>query len=418
MKPSERILHQRHKEQRVLKLFLGCSVLGSLMAHAIAMTVQVGNFWNPATPAYEDDLEVVVEDAPVDPPTVEKMVADPPEPPTAVATAQDVAIAAQLAPAPLPLAPSSQAPLPAGQDAPGKDAPASPNDPVTPLTNQTGENPTQSGGSGPITSPDGQGFGFGFGGFGAGFNLNGKPTGKPNGQPGEQEDGKAGGVPNGQSDGQVNGDPAGKPDETATRTAPPKSDRAPQPVCLECPKPKYRGSEGSPRVTYDIGSDGRVTNVRLRQSSGNSDLDRETLETFSKWRFDPKTIPDGGRQNVRVRVTFEEEGSNYQRQNEQRRQVADQEQPQPTAPQRQPTAAANESPAKPASTPAKKTETLSPRYPQGVAPIDLPAPVRPPVETVLPAPLGSEPLPVEVTPLPAPVEVAPPASSLPKDPAP
>lgn len=354
MNSLERILHQRHKEQKALKLFLIGSVLGSLAAHGLAMTVRVGNFWTSAIdPTQNDEMEVVVEEMPVEQPTVETPVAEPEEPPTAVATVQEVAIASQQAPAPIPLAPASQAPLPTGQDAPSKEAPAPKNDPVTPLTNQTGETPTQAGGSGPVTSPEGQGFGFGFSKFGTGFNLNGKPTGKPEGQPGGQADGKAGGVPGGQLGGQTNGNSPGKSTGTAVRTAPPKSDRPLKPVCLECPKPKYRGSEGSPRVTYDIGPDGRVTNVRLRQSSGNPDLDRETLETLTKWRFDPKTIPDGGRQNVRVRVTFEEDGSNYQRQNEQhrqeaqRRQVADQERLQPPVePTKRPSAAVvNESPA-------------------------------------------------------------------------
>ncbi|MBU6185822.1 MAG: TonB family protein [Synechococcales bacterium] len=101
------------------------------------------------------------------------------------------------------------------------------------------------------------------------------------------------------------------------------------PVCLMCPKPRYRGSEGSPRVTYDIAPDGRVINVQLRQSSGDPLTDRETLDALSRWRFDPNTI-GGGRQGVRIRVTFEEEGSNYQRQNQHRRQQQSQPRVSPT----------------------------------------------------------------------------------------
>lgn len=413
MNPSDRILHQRHKEQKALKLFLLCSVLGSLVAHGMTMTVRVGNIWNPAASTSDDDMEVVVEDAPDAPPTAEKSVTEPEEPPTAVATVEEVAISSQLAPAPIPLAPDSQAPLPVGQDAPSKAAPAPKADPITPLTNPTGTTPVQSGGSGPVTNPEGQGSGFDFSRLIRGFNLDGKPTGKPEGRPDGQPEGKPGGVPNGQPGGQVGG-PNGKPNETATRSTPPQPDRAPKPVCLECPKPKYRDSEGSPRVTYDIGPDGRVTNVRLRQSSGNPNLDRETLETLSKWRFDPKTVPGGGRQNVRVRVTFEEEGSTYQRQNEQRRQETQrrqvvQEQPPPAAAPRQPTTATNQSPAKPTSAPVS-TPSSSVERPTSAPPLVEPAPP-PPAPTPV-APALVEPTPVPVAPAPSAPEQAPaPASS-------
>jgi TonB family protein len=407
MNSLDRILHQRHKEQKALKLFLLVSVLGSLAAHGIAMTVRVGNFWHPVGDrAQEDEMEVVVEDAPMEQPAAETTVPEPEEPPTAVATVQEVAIASQLAPAPIPLAPDSQAPLPTGADAPSQEAPADPKaDPVSPMTNDKGETPTQSGSSGPITNPEGTGFGFGFSGLGTGFNLNGKPSGQPDGKSGGQEEGKLGGSPNGkpgeQVGGQPGGAPQGQPGESAVRTAPPTSDRPKKPVCLECPKPRFRGSEGSARVTYDIGPDGRVTNVRLRQSSGDPNVDRETIDALSKWRFDPNTIPQGGRQNVRTRVTFEEEGSNYQRQNEQRRQdiqrrpVADQDQPQqPAKNPRKPTTAINETPSQSGLTPIQKPNAT--------------APVTPPTETAAPSPPA--PVPAYIEPPPTPVEVAPPSA--------
>lgn len=428
MNSLDRLLHQRRKEQKTLKLFLLCSVLGSLAAHGLAMTVRVGNFWNSTPDSTQvDEMEVVVEESPVEQPVPETTAPEPEEPPTAVATVQDVAIASQLAPAPIPLAPENQSPLPAGQATPSKDAPTPKSDPVSPMTNQAGETPTQSNGSGPVTKPDGKGFGFGFSRFGTGFNLDGKPTGKPDGQPGGQENGRSGGDPNGKPGGQSTGAPNGNPNATAVRAAPPKRDRPQKPVCLECPKPKYRGSEGSARVTYDIGPDGKVTNVWLQQSSGNPEVDRETLETLSKWRFDPKTIPEGGRQNVRSRITYEEEGSSYQRQNEQRRQevqrrqVADQEQPQRQAEpvKQQPTTAVNEAPVKPTPLPTNQPDAV-PQSPQGVKPASQSTPVPPPVEPadlppppkLAPAIVEPPPAPVEARPLPpepAPVDVAPPA---------
>jgi TonB family protein len=112
---------------------------------------------------------------------------------------------------------------------------------------------------------------------------------------------------------------------SALSTAPiiPIEQRSPKLECLSCPKPQYRGKEGTPRVTYDIAPDGRVINIRLRQSSGDAQTDRETLEAMSRWQFNPQTVPEGGRTNVRMRVTFEEEGSQFQRQNEERRREAE-----------------------------------------------------------------------------------------------
>ncbi|MCY7334306.1 MAG: energy transducer TonB [Pseudanabaena sp. CAN_BIN31] len=51
--------------------------------------------------------------------------------------------------------------------------------------------------------------------------------------------------------------------------------------------------------------------MRLRQSSGDEQTDRETIEAMSKRQFNPQTIPEGGRTNVKVRVTFEEQGSQF-----------------------------------------------------------------------------------------------------------
>ncbi len=122
---------------------------------------------------------------------------------------------------------------------------------------------------------------------------------------------------------------------------PPVETKARQLDCLSCPKPQYRGKEGTPRVTYDIGVDGRVSNVRLRQSSGDEQTDRETIEAMSKWQFNPQTIPEGGRTNVKARVTFEESGSQFQRENEERsrrenEQLAEQERTQRDAMRSQP----------------------------------------------------------------------------------
>ena len=179
---------------------------------------------------------------------------------------------------------------------------------MKPLLTNGASNTTIQQGGGTIIVKNGIGSGFGNNKIPTGFILGGKKNGNPDGK----KNGVIGGITN------------GKPDSKGTQTnalppVPPVETRAVKLECLSCPKPQYRGREGTPRVTYDITPDGRVTNVRLRQSSGDEQTDRETLEAMSRWQFNPQTVPEGGRVNVKVRVTFEEEGSKFQRQNEERR---------------------------------------------------------------------------------------------------
>jgi len=389
MNSLELITQQRQKEGKLLKVFLVSSLFASLAFHAGAMTLRVGNFWsNVPTLETEDEIEVtVVEDAPEEA-IKENLLTD--EPPPEPEIAPEVAFAPELAPPPIPLAPESQAPLISGEDAPSKESPSPTTDPVSPLTNSAGDTPAiGKAGSGPITSPDGKGSGFGNAARSSGFAPGGKPNGSPDGKPG----------------GQVGGKPGGEAGQTAVRTAPSASAPAKpqQPVCVSCPKPKYPGKEASPRVDLKIRPDGSVE-VQLRKSSGNPDLDRATLETMSKWRFDPKTVPQEGIRK-RVRVTYEEEGSNFQRQNEQRRrqetehrQIAEQEQ------QRR----AVEQPSKAPASAVIETSAPKPASAENPAPAKDPAPAEnsTPVENLAPAPISSPPVP---EPAPSPVYEPPPA---------
>ncbi|MBD2022008.1 TonB family protein [Leptolyngbya sp. FACHB-36] len=399
MEASNLASAQRQKEKKLLRTFLLWSALGSVALHAIVLAANPPTFLRGDAVEAEEEIEVVAE--PTEPEAAEPDATEPnvPEPePSPETTAieepvQDVAIASIAspeAPPPLPaLAPESQAPQPAGEDAPS-DKPLPPSsEAVNPLTG-TVEALRAAFGGGPISRPGGEGSGFGNAKTPSGFIPGGRPDGKPDGKPGGSPDGKP------------NGKPGGNPNSTATRSGPPavpapavKPTGPGKPQCVSCPKPRYRGKEGNPGVTYDIAPDGRVVNLRLRRSSGDPDTDRETLEAMSKWRFDPKTVPEGGRQNVRVRVTFEEEGSTFQRQNEQRRQeqqeqrrIAEQEQQRREAEQR--------------SKPAPTTATDSPK-PEPVVPVQPAAPASPP-PAAQPLPTPS----VEATPAPPPVEVAPP----------
>lgn len=396
MNVPELVSQQRQKERRGLKIFLVSSLVGSLAFHAGAMTLRVGNYWSDTPPLEEEDeIEVTVTEDEIEELKENVLIAEPPLEPE---VPQEVAFAPDIAPPPLPLAPETQAPSTHGEDAPSKDSPSSGQDPVAPLTNATGDIPASGTATGPITSPNGTGSGFGNASQPTGFMPGGKPDGSPDGKPGGTSDGKPGGKPEGTAE------------STAVRSTPPPPApvRSQQPVCVSCPKPKFQGKEVSPRVELKIRPDGSVE-VRLRKSSGNPDVDRATLETMSKWRFDPQTVPQEGVRK-RVRVTYEEEGSNFQRQNEQRRrqeterrQIAEQERQRREA----------EQPSKPPTAAVVDPPTAKP------APVENPAPVVPPAPAPIAAPPSApepplapayEPPPEPVNePPPEPVYEAPPA---------
>ena len=50
------------------------------------------------------------------------------------------------------------------------------------------------------------------------------------------------------------------------------------------------GDQGEVRLDVHVGADGRVTEVRLKQSSGSTLLDRTAMDTVKKWRFKPATV--------------------------------------------------------------------------------------------------------------------------------
>ena len=76
--------------------------------------------------------------------------------------------------------------------------------------------------------------------------------------------------------------------------------------CIKCPEPGYpskareEGLEGNPKLTFDIDSNGNVTNVMVEESSGHSILDEAAREEVERWKFDSTKV--GGR--LRVKYTF------------------------------------------------------------------------------------------------------------------
>jgi TonB family protein len=87
-------------------------------------------------------------------------------------------------------------------------------------------------------------------------------------------------------------------------------------ACRECAA-KYpeaarrRGIEGRVEVAVDTDDKGNVTNVRVAKSSGNRDLDEETLRQARNWKLKPAS---GGRQGVSIATEYAIQGSRRHRQ--------------------------------------------------------------------------------------------------------
>jgi TonB family protein len=406
MNMSELAEIQSKKEKRTLASLLFIGFIGSTCLHAAAMITPIPALWKPTSLELDDTMEVVV-DTTKTPEDKVAEIAKEPDPITPTKVEESASIEA--APIALALAPETTTPLKEGKDA------AAPDSLKPMLTTGFSDLKIQSGG-GPIIAKDGIGSGFGNNKIPTGFILGGKKNGNPDGK----KDGVINGFINGKKDGKATQVNTFLP--AAISPTPPVETKTRQLECLSCPKPQYRGKEGTPRVTYDIGADGRVSNVRLRQSSGDEQTDRETIEAMSKWQFNPQTIPEGGRANVKVRVTFEEAGSQFQRENDERRrreseQLAEQERAERDALRSQPTPTAktplNVLPEKlPAASPVVSPDRIPVAAPS--APVvnnntDSPAPV---VNNTSPVPVvnnTSPPAPVVDTP-PAPVVDTPPAS--------
>jgi TonB family protein len=122
-------------------------------------------------------------------------------------------------------------------------------------------------------------------------------------------------------------------------------------VCRNCPKPNYPrsarkdGIEGQPKVSFDVDANGKPTNIRIRNSSGNAELDQAAIEAVQKWQLDPNSSSNA--QGVSATINFELEGSQRQRQRreqerEQRRRRQEQKEREPVATPTQPAPASTE----------------------------------------------------------------------------
>jgi protein TonB len=81
------------------------------------------------------------------------------------------------------------------------------------------------------------------------------------------------------------------------------------PEILHRVQPRYSAAavqvraEGVVRLEAEIWPDGRVQNIRIVQSAGHADLDRNAVAALQKWNFVPGR-KDGAAVKVRARIDF------------------------------------------------------------------------------------------------------------------
>ncbi len=157
--------------------------------------------------------------------------------------------------------------------------------------------------------------------FGSGSGT-GKGIGSDSGSGIGSGSGNGIGSSKGTGTGKERGDSKPTDQSVAIQSPPPKAMEQPErsgkkkPKCVKnCGLDKYLGAEGSARFDFEVDAKGKVTNVRLKQSSGNAEVDRKAEEAVRRRKYEAS---DSGF-NAKIRVTSEQEGSNFQRQQAERR---------------------------------------------------------------------------------------------------
>ena len=314
MNTSDLLEQQRQRDDKFLKILLVNSAIASTLLHGWVMSSPVSFFRDlltvEVTPQISEieDLEFVITDVPEDEIAPEEEIVEPESQEAIVQNSASNVAPQTTAIAALP----EKNPAPKYADKPQTEESATANDQEITPANAT----TAGDEAGDLEAGQKSGEGS-FGVIGQDGEEDGQGLGRTT-----RGDGDIDGDPSGMVDGTGNGiEGETKPGNAVNATAPatkPQKKTAQEPTCLSCPKPDYQGTETAAKVDMKIRPDGTVE-VRLRQSSGDPAVDRQTLKTLSQWRFAPGTVPGNGvRRNVQV--TYEEKGSAFQRQNEIRRQ--------------------------------------------------------------------------------------------------
>ncbi|WP_392534338.1 TonB family protein [Nostoc sp. C117] len=339
---------QRSKEVEALKSFLAYSLIGSLALHFGVLSSGLGNYLTRTPEDNDEPVELAIVDAPtakpekpleaipeepkkepesiqkqsVETPPIEKVrqqfeqitaVAQKPQPtntsPKAIVTKPEVPVkSASISRS--PLSEDSKASSVGGGGGGGSGVGLGSGSGIavgTSSSTSTGGG-TGTGTGGGIGSGTGTGTGSGTGtGIGSGIGSAGTGIGSSIGS-------------------RISNETGNRPTVATAPTAPtpPKinssSNGNGRAACREC-NAKYpeaarrRGVEGRVEVAVDTDAQGNVTNVRIANSSGNRDLDEETLRQARNWKLKPA---EGGRQGVSIATEFAIQGSRRHRQVEER----------------------------------------------------------------------------------------------------
>ncbi|MEH1863906.1 MAG: TonB family protein [Nostoc sp.] len=380
-------VEQRSKEVEALKSFLTYSLIGSLALHIGVLSSGISNYLTRVPTGEDEAIEVAIVDSPAveaekplekipeepkkEPEVVQKQSIETPQIQKPVqelierSTIQPVQQQPQQTiqnPQPVQQQPqqTTQNPQPVNREIAPK-----PFVPVTTVAPQTG------GGGGGGGSGIGLGSGSGIAvgtssGSGAG---GGTGTGSGGGIGSGTGTGVGSGIGTGTGSGVGTGTGSGIGSGTGNQTEnrPPVATAPTAPTspkinssgngngraaCREC-NAKYpeaarrRGVEGRVEVAVDTDAQGNVTNVRVARSSGNRDLDEETVRQARDWKLKPT---EGGRQGVSIATEFAIQGSRRSRQVQERKRQREAEE------RTQQTTAANST----AETPKRRRRELTP----------------------------------------------------------
>ncbi|MEA5567272.1 energy transducer TonB [Anabaena sp. UHCC 0399] len=328
-------VEQRSKETEALRSFLVYSLIGSVALHIGILAIGIGNLLQRTPDLENEPLEVTI----VDPPTVETE-------PTPLEIKPEPKPEPETRPQPQKIAPVAIAPVKLNPEPVQKVS----NNLKTPQVQQPPEKistPTQKLQS--TTQPQPV--------------LTSEPTNTQQTaiQAVEQSSNKLRGLLNGIRDTRANSDAVGESNNSTTTgsNVPVQSSNnrrsrgietqatAPSPTKIETPPSsnntnnssrsgngraacrdcgiKYpeaarrRGVEGKVEVAVDTDEKGNVTNVRIVNSSGNRDLDQETLRQARNWKLKPSA---SGRSGVSIATEYAITGSRRYRELQERKRQA------------------------------------------------------------------------------------------------
>ncbi len=337
-------VEQRSKEVEALKSFLTYSLIGSLALHIGVLSSGISNYLTRVPTGEEEPIELAIVDSPTAEPEkpLEKIPEEPKklpeviqkqsiETPPVQKPVQEFIEKPKIQPVEQPKQ-TTQNPQPVEQPKQTTQNPQPTNTqiapkpfvPVTTVAPQGGGGGSGVGlGSGSgiaVGTSSGTGTGGGTGTGSGGGIGSGTGTGTGSGTGSGIGSGTGSGIGSGTGSG-VGNEPVNRP-PVATAPTPPKINTSGngRAACREC-NAKYpeaarrRGVEGRVEVAVDTDAQGNVTNVRIARSSGNRDLDEETMRQARNWKLKPA---EGGRQGVSIGTEFAIKGSRRSRQVQER----------------------------------------------------------------------------------------------------